>query len=67
MLDTNICIFTIKNRPQEVRAAFKRHHGQMCISTVTLMELIYGAEKSSRGCLCCTLLAFVAHRISHAL
>ena len=47
MLDTNICIFTIKNRPQEVRAAFRRHHGQMCISTVTLMELIYGAEKSS--------------------
>ena len=47
MLDTNICIFTIKNRPQEVRETFKRHSGQMCISTVTLMELIYGAEKSS--------------------
>lgn len=46
LLDTNICIFTIKNRPQEVREAFKRHHGQMCISSVTLMELIYGAEKS---------------------
>ncbi|WP_145129303.1 tRNA(fMet)-specific endonuclease VapC [Pseudomonas sp. URMO17WK12:I11] len=47
MLDTNICIFTIKNRPIELRDAFKRHHDQMCISTVTLMELIYGAEKSS--------------------
>lgn len=47
MLDTSICIFTIKNRPQEVRAAFKRHHDQMCISSVTLMELIYGAEKSA--------------------
>ncbi|AWK15720.1 tRNA(fMet)-specific endonuclease VapC [Candidatus Fukatsuia symbiotica] len=46
MLDTNICIFTIKNKPQEVRATFDRHHGQLCISTVTLMELIYGAEKS---------------------
>lgn len=46
MLDTNICIFTIKNRPQSVREAFTRHHGQMCISTITLMELIYGAEKS---------------------
>ncbi len=46
MLDTNICIFTIKNRPQKVREVFTRHHGQMCISTVTLMELIYGAEKS---------------------
>lgn len=47
MLDTNICIFTIKNRPQEVRAAFRRHYGQMSISSVTLMELIYGAEKSA--------------------
>lgn len=47
MLDTNICIFTIKNRPQKVRAAFKRHHGQMSISAVTLMELIYGAEESA--------------------
>lgn len=47
MLDTNICIFTIKNRPQNVREVFKRHAGQICISTVTLMELVYGAEKSS--------------------
>ena len=47
MLDTNICIFTIKNRPREVRSVFKQHHGQMCISTVTLMELIFCAEKSS--------------------
>ena len=48
MLDTNICIFTIKNRPQSVRTVFTRHHGQMCISTITLMELVYGAEKSSQ-------------------
>jgi tRNA(fMet)-specific endonuclease VapC len=47
MLDTNICIFTIKNKPQHVREAFTRHHGQLCISSVSLMELIYGAEKSA--------------------
>ncbi|WP_095058269.1 tRNA(fMet)-specific endonuclease VapC [Pseudomonas sp. Irchel s3f7] len=47
MLDTNICIFTIKNKPQVVREAFNRHHDQLCISAVTLMELIYGAEKSA--------------------
>jgi len=46
MLDTSICIFTIKNRPQQVRDAFNRHHGQLCINSVSLMELIYGAEKS---------------------
>lgn len=47
MLDTNICIFTVKNRPQHVREAFNRHHGQLCMSSVSLMELIYGAEKSA--------------------
>ncbi|MFJ2332363.1 type II toxin-antitoxin system tRNA(fMet)-specific endonuclease VapC [Pseudomonas helleri] len=47
MLDTNMCIFTIKNRPEHVREAFNAHHGQLCISTVTLMELVFGAEKSS--------------------
>ncbi|WP_283182550.1 type II toxin-antitoxin system tRNA(fMet)-specific endonuclease VapC [Pseudomonas svalbardensis] len=47
MLDTNICIFTIKNKPQIVREAFNRHNGQLCISAVTLMELFYGAEKSA--------------------
>ncbi|WP_130910414.1 tRNA(fMet)-specific endonuclease VapC [Pseudomonas sp. Sample_9] len=47
MLDTNICIVTIKNKPQIVRETFNRHSGQLCISAVTLMELIYGAEKSA--------------------
>lgn len=47
MLDTNICIYTIKNKPEQVRIAFNRHHDQLCISTITLMELIYGAEKSA--------------------
>jgi tRNA(fMet)-specific endonuclease VapC len=47
MLDTNICIFTIKNRPLTVREAFNRHQGQLCMSSVSLMELIYGAEKSA--------------------
>jgi len=46
MLDTNIVIYTIKNKPQNVREAFIKHHGQMCITTITLMELTYGAEKS---------------------
>jgi tRNA(fMet)-specific endonuclease VapC len=47
MLDTNISIFTVKNRPQQVREAFNRHHGQLCISSISLMELIYGAERSA--------------------
>jgi tRNA(fMet)-specific endonuclease VapC len=47
MLDTNIVIYTNKNKPVVVKEAFTAHYGQICISTVTLMELIYGAEKSS--------------------
>ncbi|WP_338558453.1 tRNA(fMet)-specific endonuclease VapC [Erwinia sp. E_sp_B04_7] len=47
MLDTNICIFTVKNKPEAVRQKFNLHRQQMCISVITLMELIYGAEKSS--------------------
>lgn len=46
MLDTNTCIFTIKNKPEHVRARFNLNTSRMCISSITLMELIYGAEKS---------------------
>lgn len=46
LLDTNICIYTIKNKPQEIRGAFSRHYGQFAISAIALMELIYDAEKS---------------------
>lgn len=49
LLDTNILIYTIKNRPKKVREQFKRHEGQMCISTVTWGELVYGCERSSRA------------------
>lgn len=48
MLDTNIVIYTLKEKPMRVRKAFDRHAGEMCLSTVTLGELIYGAEKSTQ-------------------
>lgn len=48
MLDTNIIIYTIKNRPEQVRALFTQHAGQLCISTVTLGELVFGAERSQQ-------------------
>jgi tRNA(fMet)-specific endonuclease VapC len=46
MIDTNIAIYTLKNRPAKVRNAFNNHNGEMCLSSVSLGELIYGAEKS---------------------
>ena len=48
MLDTNVAIHTIRYRPSEVRAKFIAQQGHMGISTVTLMELVYGAEKSAK-------------------
>jgi tRNA(fMet)-specific endonuclease VapC len=47
MLDTNIVIYTMKNKPAAVRQAFSQNDGRMCISSVTLMELVFGAERSS--------------------
>ena len=48
MLDTNICIYVIKNRPARLRERFNNFADQLCISVITLAELIYGAEKSAR-------------------
>ncbi len=48
LLDTNIIIYTIKNRPSQVRDRFRAHDGRMGISTVTLGELVFGAERSSQ-------------------
>jgi tRNA(fMet)-specific endonuclease VapC len=46
MLDTNICIYVIKRKPLEVLSRFNEHSGQLAISSITLAELIHGAEKS---------------------
>jgi tRNA(fMet)-specific endonuclease VapC len=48
MLDTNIAIYVIKQRPVEALEQFNRQAGKMCISAVTLAELMHGVEKSSR-------------------
>jgi tRNA(fMet)-specific endonuclease VapC len=48
MLDTNICIYVIKSRPAGLRERFNSLADQLCISAITLAEIIYGAEKSAR-------------------
>lgn len=48
MLDTNICVYVIKNYPPKLRAKFNNVAEQLCISSITLAELAYGAEKSAR-------------------
>jgi tRNA(fMet)-specific endonuclease VapC len=48
MLDTNLCIRVLRDRPRGLRERFNAEAAGLCISTVTLAELLYGAEKSSR-------------------
>jgi len=48
MLDTNICIYVIKRRPIQLLEIFNKYSGHMCVSSITLGELIHGAEKSSQ-------------------
>lgn len=47
MLDTNICIHVIKNRPETVIRNFLKHEpSELCISSITYAELMHGVEKS---------------------
>ena len=47
MLDTNICIYIIKHKPEKVIERFlKLDPKEICISSITFAELSYGAEKS---------------------
>ena len=46
MLDTNIVIYTMKQRPIEVKEKFNLVATQLCISSISVAELIFGAENS---------------------
>jgi tRNA(fMet)-specific endonuclease VapC len=47
LIDTNICIYIMNERPAEVIKKFKRFEpGQIGISVITISELQYGVSKS---------------------
>ena len=47
MLDTNICIYIIKNKPLNVRKKFESYgFGEIAIQSITVAELYYGVYKS---------------------
>lgn len=49
LLDTNICIYLIRERPPEVLRRFEDHAvGDIGLSSVTAAELYFGARKSQR-------------------
>ena len=50
MLDTNICIYLIKQQPAAVLKRFLEYQiGDIGLSTITLSELRFGAAKVSTG------------------
>ena len=48
MLDTNICIYVIKHKPETVFQKLQNTNPEdVCISSVTYAELVHGVEKSA--------------------
>ena len=48
MLDTNICIYVMKEKPETVLRRFQQElNAGLCISSITLAELEYGMKHSS--------------------
>ena len=48
LLDTNLCIRVLRDRPAGVRERFNLNADGLCISTIVLTELLHGAAKSAR-------------------
>lgn len=49
MLDTNTCIHAMRaDATSKIAGRFSRHAAQLCISSIVLAELHYGAENSER-------------------
>src|ERR1700712_5492326 len=48
MLDTNLCIRVLRDRPAGLRPRFNAEAETLCISTITLTELLHGAARSAK-------------------
>jgi tRNA(fMet)-specific endonuclease VapC len=48
LLDTNLCIRVLRDRPATLRDRFNTEADSLCISTIVLTELLHGAAKSAR-------------------
>lgn len=49
MLDTNICIYILKNSDDKLLKRFEKYKfGDIGISSIVYSELVYGVEKSSK-------------------
>ncbi len=66
LLDTNICIYLIKQKPKSVLDRFAQHTpGDVGVSSITVAELMYGIAKSSRPMQNRAALAFFLQPLQH--
>ena len=63
MLDTNICIYILNNKPQSIKKQFEKYQlGDIAISSISVAELFFGVEKSKfKEANTLALNAFLAH------
>ena len=61
LLDTNICIYIRRKKPEEVLRRFRTlKAGEAALSVITFGELVYGAEKSAQRTMALELLRELA-------
>jgi tRNA(fMet)-specific endonuclease VapC len=48
MLDTNVCVRVLRDKPISARRRFEAEQRELCISTIVLSELLFGAARSMR-------------------
>ncbi len=48
LLDTNLCIRVLRDRPPSLRGRFNQEADALALSTIVLTELLHGAAKSAR-------------------
>jgi tRNA(fMet)-specific endonuclease VapC len=48
MLDTNLCVRVLRERPVSLRDRFNAEADGLCLSTIVLTELLHGAARSAR-------------------
>jgi tRNA(fMet)-specific endonuclease VapC len=48
MLDTNLCIRLLRDRPAGLLPRFSAEAETLCLSTITLAELLHGAARSAK-------------------
>jgi tRNA(fMet)-specific endonuclease VapC len=64
LLDTNICIYIRRKKPEEVLRRFRTlKQGEAVLSVITFGELVYGAEKSAKRAAAMELLRELAQMI----